>query len=58
MGTHVTVSDMHVTVSEIHVAVSDIRHDVSMIREEIGGPGRSVSPGHAQSVNRRILTAA
>ena len=58
MGTHVAVSDIHMTVSEIHVAVSDIRHDVSRIREEIGGHVRSVSPGHAQSVYRRILTAA
>jgi len=55
MGTHVAVSDIHATVSEIHVAISDIRHDVSRIREEIGGPVRSVSPSHAQSVNRRHL---
>jgi len=41
-----------------HVAASDIRHDVSKIREEIGGHVRLVSPSHAQSINRRILTAA
>ena len=58
MGTHVAVSDIHATVSETHAVVSDIRHDVSKIREEIGGHDRSVSPGHAQSISRRILTAA
>ena len=48
----------HVVVVNTHVAVSDIRHDVSKIRKEIGGHIRSVSTGHAQSINRRMLTSA